>query len=262
MSYNFGEKTWEELKSYVERDALIILPVGELEEHSLYLPVDTDMRIATHLAAEIADAVHEDFPVLVMPTIWSGYTPSRVTRWPGGIQLRVPVFIDMVYDICASLARMGFRKLMMLDCHGQHGPMLHCVIKMIADTFNCYYTVASPFKVTADDFNAFRKSERGGVSHAGEWETSMVLFAYPNLVRREKFTNVDHIKYHSKFVAGDSVMGGQKVTWSSWGIENTKYGALGDPTLADAETGRKIVEATRKNFREFLLDYYHFQHVE
>ena len=46
MSFYFGEKTWPELKEYLEKDAVILLPVGELEEHSLYLPVDTDTRIA------------------------------------------------------------------------------------------------------------------------------------------------------------------------------------------------------------------------
>lgn len=261
MSYLFGEKTWEELKDYVERDALIILPVGEMEEHSLYLPVDTDTRIATYLAGQIAEEIQEDIPVLVMPTVWAGYTPTRVTRWPGGIQIRIPVFIDMICDICSSIIHMGFNKLVMLDCHGQHAPMLNCVTKIIADKYGKYFVVASPFKMTAEEFNLFRKSERGGVSHAGEWETSMLLLCNPDLVRTEKFTDVDRIKYHSDYVAGDSVMGGQKVTWSSWGLENTKYGALGDPTLAEAETGRKIIAAARKNFRQLLRDYYTYRHV-
>lgn len=39
MSFYFQEKTWPELKEYLDRDALIILPVGEVEEHSLYLPL-------------------------------------------------------------------------------------------------------------------------------------------------------------------------------------------------------------------------------
>lgn len=260
MSYLFGEKTWEELKTYIERDALIILPVGEVEEHSLYLPVDTDTRIATFLAGQIAEEIEPEIPVLVMPTVWSGYTPTRVTHWPGGIQVRIPVFIDLIHDICASIIHMGFNKLLMLDCHGQHAPMLNCVTKMIADEYEKYFVVASPFKMTADEFNEFRKSVRGGVSHAGEWETSMLLYCSPELVRREKFTNVDHIKYHSKFVAGDSVMGGQKVVWSSWGLENTKNGALGDPTCADAETGKKTTLAVRESFRAFIRDYYNYNY--
>ena len=259
MSFYFGEKTWEELQAYIERDAVVILPIGEMEEHSLYLPVDTDARLATYEAAEIADELKDEIPILVMPTVWSGYTPTFVAHWPGAIQLRIPVFIDMVYDICASVAKMGFNKLVMLDCHGQHAPMLNCVTKMIADNFGKYFVSASPFKITAEDFNSFRKSERGGVSHAGEWETSMVLLTNPELVKTQKFTDIDFIKYHSKFVAGDSVMGGQKVVWSSWGIEDTKYGALGDPTEACAETGKKIVASLRKTFREFITEYYNYR---
>lgn len=256
MSFYFGEKTWPEIQEYVKKDALIILPVGEIEEHSLYLPVDTDARIASFLASEIANEVCDEVPILVMPSIWSGYTPSRVCEWPGCIQLQIPVFTNMVHDICTSVIKMGFNKLIMLDCHGQHHPMLNSVTKMIADEYNKYFIVASPFTLTAEDFNKIRKSPRGGVSHAGEWETSMIMRISPELVHNDKFTDVDSIKYHSKFVAGDSVTGGQKIVWSSWGLEDTTYGALGDPTLACTETAEHIICSIRKNFKELILDYY------
>lgn len=259
MSFYFGEKTWEEIKEYAEKDALIILPIGETEEHSLYLPVDTDSRIARHLAAEIASEIESEIPVLVMPTIWSGYTPDFVAHWPGTIQVRIPVFIDMVHDICASIARMGFNKLIMLDCHGQHAPMLNCVTKMIADEFKKYFVVASPYKMTAENFNAIRKSPIGGVSHACEWETSMIMRISPELVKTDKITGIDSMKYHTKFVAGDSVMGSQKVIWSSWGIEDPQYGALGDPTFACKETGDQIVSFVRKNFKDFIMEYHSFR---
>lgn len=258
MSFNFGEKTWPEIQEYVEKDALIILPVGEIEEHSLYLPVDTDARIASFLASEIANEICDEIPVLVLPTIWSGYTPNRVCRWPGCIQLQIPVFTNMVHDICASIVKMGFNKLIMLDCHGQHHPMLNNVTKMIADEYNKYFIVASPFTLSAEGFNQIRKSPRGGVSHAGEWEASMIMHMNPELVHTDLFTDIDRIKYHSNFVAGDSVTGGQKVIWSSWGLEDTTYGALGDPTSACKETAEHIMCAIRKNFKELIQDYYNY----
>ena len=61
MSFMFQEKTWPELKEYADKNALIILPVGTVEEHSLYLPVDTDARIAQYLAAQIAELPSETF---------------------------------------------------------------------------------------------------------------------------------------------------------------------------------------------------------
>ena len=129
----FQEKTWPELKEYADKNALIILPVGTVEEHSLYLPVDTDARIAQYLAAQIAEEIQDDIPVLVMPTVWSGYTPKVVQEFGGAMAVRPQIFIEMIHDICASVARMGFSKLFMLDCHGQHGPMLNVVTKLIAD---------------------------------------------------------------------------------------------------------------------------------
>ena len=135
QTHYFGEKTWPELKEYAEQNALIILPVGEVEEHTRSLPVDTDSRIAKNLANEIADEIAGEIPVLVLPTVWAGYTPKAVGKWPGAMRVRPQVFTEYVHDICASIAEMGFTKLLMLDCHGQHGPMLNIVTKLIADEY-------------------------------------------------------------------------------------------------------------------------------
>jgi creatinine amidohydrolase len=262
MSYYFGEKTWPQLREYLDKGAIVLLPVGELEEHSLYLPVDTDVRIAKFLTDQIAEEVKNDIPVLVMPTVWSGYTPDFVGKWPGAMCLRPHVFTDMIHGICTSLAKMGFDKVVMIDCHGQHAPMLNIVTKMIADEYSMYYVVASPITFSAKEFNEIRKSGRGGVSHAGEWETSLIMRISPELVHPELFTDVDKMKYQTEFVSADVALGGQKVVWSSWGIQHTKNGALGDPTQACVETAAVIIEAVRKNFRKFLLQYYEFGLVE
>lgn len=262
MSFYFQEKTWPELQTYLDKNALIILPVGELEEHSLYLPVDTDARIAQYLAAEIADEIQDEIPVLVLPTVWSGFTPKAISKWPGAMSLSPQAFTDMIYGICASIASMGFQKLFMLDCHGQHAPMLNVATKMIAEEFGYYYTVATPFTFSAKEFNAIRKSPRGGCSHAGEWETSMILHISPELVKTENFCADDAIRHHSEFVAGDTMFGGQKVVWSTFGLQKPKYGALGDPTEACAETGAVIVRAVRDNFKKFLTEYYFFKTVQ
>ncbi|MCC8181167.1 MAG: creatininase family protein [Planctomycetes bacterium] len=259
--FYFQKKTWPELQEYIDKNALIILPVGELEEHSLYLPVDTDARIAEYLSAQIAEEIHEEIPVLVMPTVWSGYTPKAIGKWPGAMRLAPQVFADMIHGICASLADMGFKKLFMLDCHGQHAPMLNMATKLIADEYGYYYASATPFALSAAEFATFRKSPRGGCSHAGEWETSLILHISPELVKTENFTSVDAIRHHSEFVSGDALMGGQKVVWSSFGIQSPKNGALGDPTLATAETGKAIAQAVRAAGGRFLREYYFHEQI-
>ena len=136
-----------------------------------------------------------------MPAIWSGYTPKAVQQWPGAMALRPQVFIEMVHDICASIARMGFSKLFMLDCHGQHGPMLNVVTKLIADEFGFYYSSATPVPFFAQKFNEIRKSPQGGASHACEYEASLILHISPELVYPELFNNEDLLQHHSAFIA-------------------------------------------------------------
>lgn len=262
--YLFQEKTWPELKEYIDKNALIILPVGEVEEHSLWLPVDTDARIAEYLSGQLAEEIldNDDIPVLVMPTVWSGYTPLAVQQWPGAMALRPQIFVEMIHDICASIARMGFKKLFMLDCHGQHGPMLNMVTKLIADEFGYYYSCATPIPFFKDKFNEIRKSEIGGASHACEYEASLIMHISPELVKAELFNNEDRLQYHTDFIAGDATLGSQKVTWSTFGIQEPKYGACGDPTNATAEEGRLLTEAFRKNAARFMHEYYYHKRIE
>jgi len=73
---------------------------------------------------------------------------------------------------------------------------------------------------------------------------------------RAEFTDADIMKYHSKFVAGDNFTGGQKVVWSTWGVQQSKTGIYGDPNHASVKTGREIVKAAVENYVEFIREYY------
>jgi creatinine amidohydrolase len=258
MSFYFAEKTWEEIEQYVKDDGLIILPVGTIEEHGKHLPVETDSRIATEVAKAIAEEVYKDVPVLVMPTVWSGYSPKAMNKWSGNMRIRPRVFTDMIYDICASLIDMGFKKIIMLDCHGQHAPMLNVATKEIADQFGVYIAVTSPMTFSLEEFNKVRKSERGGVLHACEWETSVMLL-YTDNVKMDKVVDCDKMKYSSEFVAGDSAMSGQKVVWSTWGLQKSETGVYGDPTVASKETGQAIMKGIVKNYKKFIYEYINFK---
>lgn len=258
MSIFFAQKTWVEIGEYIKKDALIILPVGTLEEHGRHLPVETDARIAEEVAKAIGEEMKNEVPLLVMPTVWSGYSPNEMLRWPGTMQLGIDVFTDMIYGVCSSIAKMGFKKLIMLDCHGQHAPMLNIATKRIADDYGFYYAVTSPLVFSVKEFNEVRKSVQGGVLHACEWETSLMLY-YTDRVKMEEVTGEDIMRYHSKFVAGDSAWGGQKVVWSTWGLQKSKTGVYGDPTVATREMGELIHKAILKNYREFILEYMSFK---
>ena len=70
-----------------------------------------------------------------------------------------------------------------------------------------------------------------------------------------KATDEDAMRYHSDFVAGDNFFGGQRVFWSTWGLQESKTGAYGDPTVATAETGRDMMEAMVENTAAFAREF-------
>lgn len=255
MSYLFRDQSWPLLQEHIAKQSLIILPVGTTEEHGPHLPVDTDARIAEAYGEQLARALIPDIPVLLMDTIRYGYSMKIMTRWPGTIIVRSRVFMDMVFDVCKSVLDMGFNKLVLLDCHGHHSGLLNTVFREICDACGKSIAIISPAVLSRDEFNAVRKSQSGGAIHADEWETSLVLYISPEVVDMSKATDEDIMRYHSDFVAGDNFLGRQRVTWSTWYLQESKTGVYGDPTVASAETGRIIMDAAVANGARFLREF-------
>jgi len=256
VSNLFRDQSWVQIKEHIEKNSLLILPIGTTEEHGPHLPVDTDARIAEAYGVRLAEAVAAEIPVLLMDTIRYGYSMKIMRQWPGTIVVRSRVFMDMVFDICRSVLDMGFNKLVMLDCHGHHGGALNTVSRELCDACDKAVAIISPAKLSAEAFNAVRKSGQGGAIHAGEWETSLMLHICPEVVDMSKATDVDTMRYHSDFVAGDGFLGRQLVTWSTWYLQPSVTGTYGTPTVATAETGKIIMDAAVANGARFLREYW------
>jgi len=255
MSFYFADQTWPQLKQATEANALIILPFGQVEEHGKHLPVSTDAAIATAVGQRLGEALTADgIPTLVMPTLWSGYSTKEMTRWPGTIRVRPQVLTDLLYDICGSLVEMGFHKIIILDTHGHHAGLSRVAVRRIADDYDVHLALVSPAVLSAERFSQIRKSARGGSSHGGEWETSLMLHL-GEPVDMSQATKEDILRYHSDFIAGDAFAPGQKVFWSTWGLQKSKTGIYGDPTVATAETGKAIMDAIVTQAVAFAKEY-------
>ncbi len=259
MSFYFRDQTSPQIGEHIQRNSLLILPVGTTEEHGPHMPVDTDARIAEAYGTRLAQTLQPELPVLVLDTIRYGYSMQIMRQWPGTIVLRSRVFMDSIFDLCSSLLGMGFTKLALLDCHGHHGGPLNTVSRELCDATGKAIAILSPAVLSREAFNAVRKSAQGGAIHAGEWETSFLLHVSPEVVDMSLASSADAMTYHSDFVAGDGFMGKQRVTWSTWYIQASQSGVYGDPTPASAETGRIIVDAAVSEGARFLKEFWHFE---
>lgn len=261
MSFYFQEQTHLEIKKAVEHKSLILLPVGQIEEHGPHLPLETDCIIARETARVLAENIIGEIPTLVMPTVWTAYSVKQVGKWPGLISFRNPeTMIQMVYDILASLIEMGFKNIIILNAHGNNPAILELASRRIGSDFNVFPAVANIFAMTKAVGPKVRKSRMGGCGgHAGEEETALILHLAPELVHMERTTDEDIVRYQTRFFPGDifsdipDKVGG--IFWSTWGVIQSKTGAYGDPTVATAQTGKALFEEMIRNCAEFVKEF-------
>jgi len=246
MSFYFGEQSWPMLEAAIKKNTMIIIPIGTTEEHGRHLPVETDAIIAKMYGDGIAQALEkEKIPVLVTRPIYYGYSMNIVQNWPGTIKIRTRVFMDYIYDMVDTLMGMGFKKITLLDCHGNHDGLLRTVMREIADKHGIFICTLSPGKLCDLTYQKLKKDPAGDI-HGGEWETSMVLAYDPSLVNTAEYTNVDAIKCNCDL----------RGPVSTWGLQKTKTGLYGDPTYATAELGHACLKSGCEEAAKVLVMFY------
>src|SRR5439155_3312950 len=105
-----------EIAAARDAGAVVLLPVGSTEQHGAHLAVDMDAMGATAVSARAAEQVTE-FPVLVAPTVWSGYSPHHMEN-PGTITLPFDTFAAVLTDVVDSIMRPGFRHVFLINAPG------------------------------------------------------------------------------------------------------------------------------------------------
>jgi creatinine amidohydrolase len=253
-SIYYGDYRWPEIKAFAEKGALILLPVGQIEEHGPHLPVNTDVRIAEETARAVAEAASREMPVLVLPTIWCGYSGQGLFDWPGVISMPPEVVISVVENIGLTLGKSGFRKVVVLNSHGHHPAILQIAARKVADQSPVDMVCTDIFKMASEVVSKVRKSGPGGCSHACEYETALMMHFQARVAM--ELAKDEPVKTRSAFVSGDMCGPSSKVFWSTWRYQKSETGTYGCPTVATAEEGAVIFRETVALYVKLLRDVY------
>ena len=142
-----------------------------------------------------------------------------------------------------SIIDMGIDKILIVNGHGNNPGVLDVVVRSIGDDFKVFPGVVNVYSLWDKDYiSKKRKSKEGGIGHAGEIETSLMLH-YTDLVDMNVADDTDIMKSSVKSCPVDFAPGRKKKLYlSTWYLEDSKYGGAGDPTHASKELGRDIHE--------------------
>ncbi|MDF1779407.1 MAG: creatininase family protein [Rhizobiaceae bacterium] len=239
MKTDYGKLTWEEVRD-ADKDRVIILPVAATEDHGPHMVLDTDTLLGTSIAREVAVRSPED--VLIMPSIPYGFNEHH-KDFPGVIWIQPETLIAFVTDVTKSLAHHGFRRILLLNSHGSNHPVLDLAARKTVIENDIICVSASYWNLMSDRINAIRKSPTGGIAHAGEFEAAMYMHLDPEHVYPEKAASQIVHDPSSRYFNLDLAAGGSRAMLMRWWSAASPDGTMGDPTVADAETGRQYFEA-------------------
>ncbi len=236
---DYGKLTWEEVRD-ADKDRVIILTVSATEDHGHHLPLDTDTVLGTSVAEGVAEKIPED--VFIMPPIPYGFNEHH-KDFPGVIWIEPETLIAFITDVTKSLAHHGFRRILLLNSHGSNHPVLDIAARKTVIDTGIICVSASYWNLMTDHINTLRKSQIGGIAHAGEFETSMYMHLNPEYVYLEKATKQILHDPESRYFSLDLAAGNSRAMLMRWWSELTPDGTMGDPTVADAKIGKKFIGA-------------------
>ncbi len=252
---------WPEVEEYLRTNECILLPIGSTEQHGRHLPLKTD----TSEAAGVAQAVAERTGVISTPPLPFGWTPHHMA-FPGTITLRPETLATVVEDVCQSLIFHGFKKIFILNGHRIFNlPPIEIVATRLRNKTGAFICTVDLALVSLMEVKSHSESPAGSIGHAGEVETSAMLYYEPDLVdmsQAEVAVGSHEEGFAYSLLMLDPELQGNRVsiksTWREFrqGVsirtgdmvaKKKPSGVEGDPSLASAEKGKKFQEAIVEN---------------
>ncbi|MGA0306626.1 MAG: creatininase family protein, partial [bacterium] len=188
---------WEQLrspqlKSLADVNAIVVVPVGSIEQHGPHLPVKVDALLATEVARRAALKIQTHQPILVTPTVWCGLAEHHMD-FCGTLTLDFETFHALLRNLCRSIRHHGFRRIFLLNGHGGNIAALNVICSELVRELEGLRVVSGTYWTLPEVAEKFAEilEVQQNVRHAGEAETSMMLALEPELVDQSILNQAD-----------------------------------------------------------------------
>jgi creatinine amidohydrolase len=236
----FGDNCWVDIQQ-ADKEKVVVIPLGSMEQHGHHSPILTDTYLVTGVAERVEARLRDD--IYLLPTIWLGASDHHLDK-PGTVSLENHLYTLMIKNVVRSVAKAGFQRLFFLNGHGGNvvpGTQALTELANESDVYNniwmalaSYWTIAAP-EMTPEKHGM----QTPQLSHACEYETSMMLHLHGDIMRTDRVTAspplVDTPFYHSEH-GGRLTVAKRLTTWAP-------TGAMGGPQHATPEKGESLLNA-------------------
>jgi creatinine amidohydrolase len=213
-----------------KRPVVALVPIGSTEPHGPHLGLGTDVVISAAACVRACELMEKKGPIagVIAPAVSYGVTDCAV-GFPGAVSIPAAVLTAYVGAVCDGLLAQGLRHVCLVNNHLE--PAHDAAIRAVVTGREGKVSVACPLtKKWARTLSAEFKS---GACHAGQYETSIVMAAAPELVDEQVRTTLQPVpvSLSEKLQAGVT-------TFTAMGME---LAYAGNPAAASVEEGDQLI---------------------
>jgi len=228
-----ADLTTEALASLVAAPSPVValLPVGSVEPHGPHLPLSTDTIISEAAAVRASELLTDGMVALVAPPVPYGVT-NYAEGFAGAITIPAATLTAFLRAIVDAYLATGLRHVCLINNHlePEHDAAVRATLDGLPPG---RASVACP--LTRRWARTLTAEFKSGACHAGQYETSIVLAARPDLVRTDATESLPDVSVS----LSDAIRAGQS-RFAEMGMDRAYTGA---PASATALEGQSTLES-------------------
>ena len=231
----WNRMTAEELRRKAEGDAIVLLPVASTEQHGPHLSTGVDAFLGGEGCQRAAKIVARNRPIVVAPVVWMGLAEHHVA-FGGTFSVSLPTYHSLLKDLCGSILRAGFKRILIVNSHGGNVAALSTLTTDLTRELGAPIATTTLYSL-AHESGAYAEilEDQKGVRHACEAETSMMLAAFADCVRTGRIAEAFGPTAGRELGVAPSLN-----LWRSF-KDLTPSGVMGDARKASVEKGERLL---------------------
>jgi len=234
----------------LNRDIPVVLPMAATEQHGAHLPLGTDRMIGEHFANKLNAIIPDQ--VMVLPAISIGCSDHHMD-FSGTLTLSHQTFIHQVEEVVGAVIHHGFKNIVLLNSHGGNQGSGQVLVEKLGYKYSdCEFVMTSWWNLARPDLLKITETEFGGVGHAGEFETSLMMVIAPQLIRTDRIEKGANQPTYDWSNA--DMLHGPRASHYKTMKQLTSNGIFGDPRAASVDKGEQITKTVVTQLLKVVQD--------
>ncbi|MBN8856362.1 MAG: creatininase [Sphingobacteriales bacterium 50-39] len=234
------------------KDKVVVLPLGAIEQHGPHMAVSTDTDIVTMVAMGAEEKIGEK--MMLCPTLSFGSSHHHLS-FGGTISISPALYTQVIVDLVSSLLEGGFRRIVLLNGHGGNITPVKQALALLSHRYDKdiqpNIVLATYWELAGSAFAGDPPMESPALSHACEYETSLMLHLFPEKVDVSKVVRARRPKSNG-YTGWEDDEPYRGVTIFKQTSFISSNGCSGEPQLATAEKGAHLYKYAVESLVSFL----------